>query len=89
MFLGVLFKEYSSTGKKASRPQGAMKTDKSNMNDQGNKPCEQHECLYILGMLNSIAHSHHNVSSALSCDSTKNSNPTRRGFNILLLVVDY
>jgi hypothetical protein len=47
------------------------------MNDQGKEPCEQCEYLHLLGMLNYIAHSRPDISTALSYATTKNSNPTK------------
>jgi hypothetical protein len=40
-------------------------------------------------MLNYIAHSHPDISTALSSAATKNTNPTKQDFKELLLVVDY
>jgi hypothetical protein len=87
--LGALFDEYPPSGRKANQPQRAKRMDTNNVNDQEKEPCEQREYLHLLGMLNYIAHSRPDISTALSYAATKNSNPTKEDFNELLLVVDY
>jgi hypothetical protein len=87
--LGALFDEYPPSGRKVNQPQRAKRMDANNVNDQDKEPCEQHEYLHLLGMLNYIAHSRPDISTALSYAATKNSNPTKADFNELLLVVDY
>jgi hypothetical protein len=59
------------------------------VNEQGTEPYEQREYLHLLGMLNYIAHSRPDISTALSYAATKNNNPTVQDFKDLLLVVDY
>jgi hypothetical protein len=59
------------------------------VNDQGNEPCEQREYLHLLGMLNYIAHTQPDISTALSYAATKNANPIKANFEELLRVVDY
>jgi hypothetical protein len=59
------------------------------MKDQGDEPCEQREYVHLLGMLNYIAHTQPDISTALSYAATKNINPTKANFKELLLVVDY
>ena len=87
--LGALFDEYPPSGRKVNQPQRAKRMDTNNVNDQEKEPCEQREYLHLLGMLNYIAHSRPDISTALSYAATKNSNPTKEDFNELLLVVDY
>jgi hypothetical protein len=88
--LGALFKEYPPTGRKANQPQHISRTNANdNVNDQGNEPCEQREYLHLLGMLNYIAHTQPDISTALSYAATKNMNPTKANFKEFLLVVDY
>jgi hypothetical protein len=88
--LGALFEEYPLTGRKANQPQHTSRTNANdNVNDQVNEPCEQREYLHLLGMLNYIAHTRLDISTALSYAATKNTNPTKANFKELLLVVDY
>jgi hypothetical protein len=87
--LGALFDEYPPTGRKANQPQRIRRNDVNNVNEQGTEPYEQREYLHLLGMLNYIAHSRPDISTALSYAATKNSNPTVQDFKDLLLVVDY
>ena len=88
--LGALFEEYPPTGRKANQPQCISRNDANkNVNDQGNEPYEQREYLHLLGMLNYIAHTQPDISTALSYAATKNTNPTKANFEELLLVVDY
>jgi hypothetical protein len=87
--LGALFNEYPPTGQKVNQPQRPMRTNANSMNDQDQEPCEQREYLHLLGMLNYIAHSRPDISTALSYAATKNTKPTKGDFKELLLVVDY
>ena len=87
--LGALFDEYPPSGRKVNQPQRAKRMDANNVNDQDKEPCEQREYLHLLGMLNYIAHSRPDISTALSYAATKNRNHTNEDFNELLLVVDY
>jgi len=88
--LGALFEEYPPTGRKANQPQPISRNDANkNVNDQGNEPCEQREYLHLLGMLNYIAHTQPDISTALSYAATKNANPIKANFEELLRVVDY
>jgi hypothetical protein len=87
--LGALFEEYPPSSRKANQPQRVNRNDERGVNDQGKEPCEQREYLHLLGMLNYIAHSRPDISTALSYAATKNSNPSKQDFKDLLLVVDY
>jgi hypothetical protein len=64
--LGALFEEYPPSGRKASQPQRLNRNDEHGVNDQGKEPCGQREYLHLLGMLNYIAHSRPDISTALS-----------------------
>ncbi len=87
--MSALFDEYPPTGRKADQLQQITRTDASNVNDQAKEPWEQHEYLHLLRMLNHIAHSCLDISTALSYATTWNANPTKEDFNKSLLVVDY
>jgi hypothetical protein len=88
--LGALLEEYPPTGRKANQPQCTSRTKANdNMNDQVIEPCEEREYLHLLGMLNYIAHTQPDISTALSCAATKNINRTKANFKEVLLVVNY
>jgi hypothetical protein len=58
-------------------------------NERGKEPCEQQKYLHLLGIINYIACSCLDISTAILFAATMNSNHMTQDFKDLQLVVDY